>query len=65
MNISPTQLEQFRARFKGNVDFANGNGNNRLTQPLHDRSIYFKMKSAASNLIGSALLGLIGIILLY
>jgi carbonic anhydrase len=39
MKINRTQLEQFNLRWKDNINFANGHGNNRPTQPLNGRTV--------------------------
>ena len=38
--ISSTQLKQFWDLWGGNFGYANGQGNNRQVQPLHERTLY-------------------------
>ena len=54
--MSERQLNEFKAYFSDNKDFASGKGNNRLPQPLNDRKLYYsdwisKSKSSASSLL--------------
>ena len=37
--ITSVQLKAINAYFKGDLKFANGNGNNRVIQPLNDRTV--------------------------
>jgi len=39
LKIIKTQLEQFNLRWKDNINFANGHGNNRPVQPLNGRVV--------------------------
>ena len=39
--ISDAQLRKFTEMWADNSDWANGNGNNRVVQPLKDRTLYF------------------------
>jgi len=39
--ISDAQLAYFHNKWSNNMDFAGGRGNNRHTQPLHYRKIYY------------------------
>lgn len=39
LKITKTQLEQFNLRWKDNINFANGHGNNRPVQPLNGRTV--------------------------
>ncbi len=43
--ISQAQLTLFRSRFMDRQAFANGNGNNRNTQALNGRTVYYKFAS--------------------
>ncbi len=40
--ISKDQLDVVNFHFKSNKTFAGGNGNNRATQALNERSVYIK-----------------------
>lgn len=46
--ISTAQLEKFTALWSGATDFAEGKGNNRLVQPLNDRTLYFNGAASLS-----------------
>lgn len=62
--ITKRQLEEFTKHFSGNMEFAKGKGNNRVVQPLQDRTLYyvdnytmfdwFKSDSGASALTAGA-----------
>ena len=52
--ISDEQLSKFTERWAGYYNFAHGNGNNRMIQPLNDRTIYYSGASAlAASMIGA------------
>ena len=40
-SISPEQLERFTSRMAGDPAFAEGEGNNRIVQPLNQRTLYY------------------------
>ena len=44
MNISDNQLRGFQQWFSHNHEFACGKGNNRVLQPLNDRTLYYSQK---------------------
>jgi carbonic anhydrase len=46
--ITSSQLNFFTRRWAGNNTFARGRGNNRVTQPIGDRLIYYYGGPAAS-----------------
>lgn len=56
--ISPEQLARFKNKWSNNKLFAGGRGNNRLTQPLFDRKIYFMGGSLLSVGLGIFLVAL-------
>ena len=49
-HISEEQLAWFQERWQDNDTFAEGMGNNRITQPLHARKVYMKATSNAQAL---------------
>jgi len=46
--ISQAQLDKFNALWSGASDFAEGKGNNRVVQPLNDRTLYFNGAASLS-----------------
>lgn len=47
MTASKEQLDYFRNKWENNINFAGGNGNNRLPQPLNSREVtYFQSNGA-------------------
>ena len=48
-SISQDQLDAFQSYGWGNADYANGEGNNRRTQPLYERTLYNIDVSAADD----------------
>ena len=54
VTITQAQLDAFTAYNWGNADYANGYGNNRRTQPLNDRTLYFRDSSEGSNAVALA-----------
>jgi len=46
--ISDAQLAGFTKFFASDKTFANGNGNNRVIQPLNQRTLYFTADAATS-----------------
>jgi len=44
--ISEAQLKKFTELWADNADWASGKGNNRVVQPLNDRTLYFKSTGA-------------------
>jgi carbonic anhydrase len=40
-SISPEQLDKFTSKWSKEYSFAKGNGNNRVTQPINGRTIYY------------------------
>ena len=53
--ISEDQLNQIKAYFSENLSFASGKGNNRLPQPLNDRTLFYKVDESFSNMYDSAI----------
>lgn len=52
--ISDVQLSKFTERWAGYYNFAHGNGNNRMIQPLSGRTIYYSGASTlAMSMIGA------------
>ena len=55
--ISKDQLRRFTDKLAGDLAFANGNGNNRATQPVYDRMVYKSVGGesyeGASSLVGA------------
>lgn len=51
--ITQAQLDGFLAYNWGNADYDNGFGNNRRTQPLYDRTLYYR-DSSSSNAVALA-----------
>ena len=51
--ISDAQLTAFQQYFSGNMSFAKGKGNNRESQPLNSRTLYFK---GADHLMSTAVI---------
>lgn len=67
--ISTAQLAFFSRKWASNTTFARGRGNNRMTQPIGDRIIYFYNGEAASGavslvsmMIAGLMMGLLAII---
>ena len=51
--ISSAQLEEFTKYWAGDQTFAEGNGNNRAPQPIHDRTVYMSTGTAAAAAAGT------------
>lgn len=52
MTASKEQLDFFRNKWENNINFAGGNGNNRLPQPLNNRDVtYFQSNGAPAALL--------------
>ena len=51
--ISKAQLQKFTQYLADKSDFAGGNGNNRVVQPLNDRKLYIAAETGASSIAAS------------
>lgn len=52
--INAAQLEEFTKYWAGDTNFAGGKGNNRVVQPINERTLYMSTVSAASDADDSA-----------
>ena len=51
--ISKAQLQKFTQYLADDASFGGGNGNNRVVQPLHDRTLYMASESGATYITAS------------
>jgi len=63
VKITQAQLDEFTAHGWGNINYEAGEGNNRIVQPLNDRTLYYRDSSsnAMALAIGGAALSLLAL----